>query len=270
MNIGTAHLWNLIAFAYHQTRANGRPRNGLIRQQQALLRTLPTPVSLATDCAKLWWFWRKRIHGALAQSLGIFVLAIVCGTGSIAASIFSTYVVSSANLEVLVRSPFCGHINITGANPNALSAYGAAVDSAADRYAQDCYDNGTALSSRCNIFIRPNIPLKREMVPCPFDPHMCVELQNSSNPAVALYSGLLNVNDAFGLNFPKEDHVKFRKRSTCGILPLSGYTTLINASSLPAHFFRTGHPDAADDKVILYHYMTNPSLGDWRNVTAFN
>jgi len=55
INPGAAHLWHLITFVYHQFRANGRPSDGLFRQQQALLRTLPTPSSLMVDSINLWW-----------------------------------------------------------------------------------------------------------------------------------------------------------------------------------------------------------------------
>ena len=59
-SIGTAQLFNLIIFLYHQLRANGEPSDGLYWQQQALLRTLPTPTALVADYLKLWWSWRTK------------------------------------------------------------------------------------------------------------------------------------------------------------------------------------------------------------------
>jgi hypothetical protein len=52
--VGTAHLWHLLAFAYHQAHTDGRPMDALFRQQQALLRTLPSPSSVMADAVKLW------------------------------------------------------------------------------------------------------------------------------------------------------------------------------------------------------------------------
>ena len=57
-SIGMAQLFNLIAFLFHQFRARGKSSDGLFWQQQALLRTLPTPTALLADYVKLWWSWR--------------------------------------------------------------------------------------------------------------------------------------------------------------------------------------------------------------------
>jgi hypothetical protein len=111
LRTGTSHLWNLFTFAYHQVRATGRPPDGLFRQQQAILRTRPSPSSLMADSAKLWWLWKKRSNRVLLRSLPQFLLAFLCAVGSIAASISSSYVVSSSELKVLVSSPSCGHVN---------------------------------------------------------------------------------------------------------------------------------------------------------------
>ncbi|KAJ4290347.1 hypothetical protein N0V90_010563 [Kalmusia sp. IMI 367209] len=59
-SIGTAQLFNLLIFLYHQFRAHGQPSDGLYWQQQALLRTLPTPTALVADYMKLWWSWRAK------------------------------------------------------------------------------------------------------------------------------------------------------------------------------------------------------------------
>ena len=96
--LGTAHLWHLIAFAYHQSRASGKPTDGMFRQQQALLRSLPTPSSLMADSVKLWWAWRNRTDRTFIRSMAPLVLAFLCTVGSIAASIASSYVVDSTSL----------------------------------------------------------------------------------------------------------------------------------------------------------------------------
>lgn len=51
---GTTNLWNLVTFCFHQYRVNSSHTDGLFRQQQALLRTLPTPSALTSDWVKLW------------------------------------------------------------------------------------------------------------------------------------------------------------------------------------------------------------------------
>jgi hypothetical protein len=173
LRTGTSHLWNLFTFAYHQVRATGRPSDGLFRHQQATLRTRPSPSSLMADSAKLWWLWKKRSDRVLLRSLPQFLLAFLCAVGSIAASISSSYVVSSSELKVLVSSPSCGHVN--SSQPiNALRAQSDAIRSVAAPYAQECYHDSTLLPTRCQAFVRPYIPFTSQKVACPFNTIFCV------------------------------------------------------------------------------------------------
>jgi hypothetical protein len=268
---GTAHLWHLIAFAYHQIRADGRPANGMYRQQQALLRQLPTPSSLMADSVKLWWSWRKRSDHALVSTVTPLMLALLCTIGTLAASIASSYVVDSTNLKVLVNSPYCGRINRTEAMLST-GAYGAAILAAAEPYALECYRkdtlNDTALPARCRAFVQPNVDLKVQRTPCPYETKMCIGSDASLEPAVTVDSGLVDLNQGFGLNLVGADRVKFRKRTTCGILPVDGYTTLLNASNFPQYFM--GRPPLPSEEVMLYHYGPRPALGEWANMTGYN
>jgi len=61
-SIGTAQLFHLLTFLYHQFRASGQPADGLFWQQQALLRTLPPPTGVVADYIKLWWSWRAKAN----------------------------------------------------------------------------------------------------------------------------------------------------------------------------------------------------------------
>lgn len=71
-SIGTAQLFHLFAFFYHQWRAKGRASDGLYWQQQALLRTFPTPTTLVAEYFKLWWSWRNKVnHGKRPNFLDI-------------------------------------------------------------------------------------------------------------------------------------------------------------------------------------------------------
>lgn len=222
--LGMTHLWHLLTFIYHQIRANGRPSDGLFRHQQALLRTLPTPSTLMADSVKLWFAWRGASNHALSRSLMHVSTALFFAVGSLTVSIFSSSVVSTSNLEVLVRSPHCGSLD---RSHHSWTSYVAVVKSAAELYAPDCYRVGS-LPSRCNAFLRPNIPFTSEIVPCPFEKKMC------ASEALSLDSGLLDLNDAFGLNLEQPDRVQYRRKSTCAVLSLDGYTEVKNASSSAA------------------------------------
>jgi hypothetical protein len=79
--------------------------DGHFGQQQAILRTLPTSTSLMADSLRLWWVWRERGKSGSAihrRSLFLFLLALTFTAITLAAGVFSSYVVSSSDLEVLV------------------------------------------------------------------------------------------------------------------------------------------------------------------------
>lgn len=49
------------------------------------------------------------------------------------------------------------------------------------------------------------------------------------SPTIALDSGFVDLNDAIGMNLEDKDQIHYRKRTTCAILPLEGYTKFANA-----------------------------------------
>ncbi|KAF2826710.1 hypothetical protein CC86DRAFT_349711 [Ophiobolus disseminans] len=262
--IGTSHLWNLVLFAYHQFRATANPANGLIRQQQVILRTLPPPSSLMADSAKLWWSWRKRNDRVLARSLTQFLLATLCTAGFLVAGIFSSYVVETSDLEVLVSSPLCGRINRTLPTDAERIQIGD-IHSLAVPYSQECYHNQSILPARCKAFVRPNIPINSEMVSCPFAADFCVG-QKGGLPAVAIDSGLVDLNKGFGMNLPRKDGVKYRRRTTCSVLPIAGRTTVKNGSDLPR--FLVNRDTFPGEQFVLLHYGNQTALPDWKNITV--
>jgi hypothetical protein len=148
-------LWHLLAFAIHQLRANGKPSDALFRQQQALLRTLPAPSSVVAEAIKLWWVWRKKTDRPFLRSFVLVLTAVIFTVATLAASVFSSLVVDTGTIEVLVDSPLCGRFNDSG---TAWKTYKIGLDIARPDYHRNCYKNGT-LPPFCNAFIRPNIPL---------------------------------------------------------------------------------------------------------------
>lgn len=202
-------------FWIHQTRADGRPHDALFRQQQALLRTLPASNNVLTDTLKLWWSWKGKARRPFLRSIIIILLAFMFTSATLAASIFSSFIVSTGDLVVLIDSPFCGWVR-----PERLQtrAYADPVFATATPYADNCYSNGTGKLSRvCDVFLQPNITFNVQQVSCPFD-SMC-----QSDVAVSLDSALLDVNQAFGMNLPSKNRVQYRKKTTCGVLPTDGH-----------------------------------------------
>ncbi|KAF2873346.1 hypothetical protein BDV95DRAFT_592730 [Massariosphaeria phaeospora] len=262
-SLATAHLWHLATFAIHQVRANGRARDALFRQQQAILRTLPTPGALIADSLKLFWHWRskKGISNALLRISLQVVLAVAFVAMTWAASIFSSLVVDTTNLQVLVSSPFCGFIDQTFENSNDIAlTYTTVVDTVVEPFAEDCYLNANeSLPARCDALIRPQNLFTTEKVDCPFDSSMCV---GNDKPAINIDSGLIDLNE-FGLNLQKQDRVQFRKSTTCTVLPTENRTTIISASD----FQELNRPALPQEELLLMHYGDVLHYEYWKNAT---
>lgn len=149
---------------------------------------------------------------------------------------------SSVNLEVLVSSPLCGSLDWEG---GSWDGYSGKVLTASAPYALDCYRNGT-LPSRCQIYSRPNIPFSALNNTCPFNSTMC------ASQAIAMDSGLLDLNDAFGMNLEMADRVQFRRKVTCAILSLEGHTRVDKPTQNES--YRTGRPPLPNEELLMYLY----------------
>ncbi|KAF2020984.1 hypothetical protein BU24DRAFT_487495 [Aaosphaeria arxii CBS 175.79] len=261
--LGMTHLFHLSTFIYHQVRANGKPLDGLFRQQQALLRTLPGPGSLVTDSIKLWFSWRHKSKRPLLRSLPQASLAFTFAMASLAASIFSSYVVSTTDLDVLIESSSCGYLDLIQGDQWGGSrqiAYTDSVFGLAEQYVEDCYTNKSSLPVRCKNLARPRIDFTTEIVPCPFHDDFC------ASPAVAFDSGLFDLSTAYGLNLKDEDGVKHRKRTTCATLPTEGRIERRNISGGDVQL--AARPPFPGEEYLRYMYGTTSfDTGGRKNMT---
>ncbi|KAF2829434.1 hypothetical protein CC86DRAFT_454045 [Ophiobolus disseminans] len=232
--IGATHLWNLLLFALHQQRASGNPEDALFRQQQTLLRTLPAPGSFFTEAIKLWWIWRRKQGKVFLRCFLPALVSLLFAISTLTASVFSSAIVSSSDIEVLVDSPYCGFRNFTRyflkpatGERNYVSTY----EDIGEAYAKECYKASSASQSGCKrIFTQPRIPFTLEDAACPFAEKMCA-VKGSS--AIAMDSGLLDLNHHFGFNLGAKDGVKFRRKTTCSVMPVKDYVGIYNVSELP-------------------------------------
>jgi len=197
----------------HQVRASGKSTDALFRQQQALLRTLPAPSAVMTDTVKLWWAWRSKARRPLLRSLVLLLAALLFVAFSGAASVFSSLVVDSRNLVVLVDSPGCGWASIQRI---FAGEYVYPVKATAAPYASQCYNvttiNGT-LPALCDALLQRELPFETRKVPCPLGEQVCQD-----TPGIEFDTGLIDVSSAFGLDLSTSDRVQYRKKTTCGIL----------------------------------------------------
>lgn len=168
------------------------------------------------DTIKLWWAWRGKAKRPLLRSLILLLIAVLFTIGTGAASVFSSLVVDTTALEVLVKSRNCGWAHPTRMFDKSMVR---PVKKAADPYANLCYTNGantsaTKLPSTCNTLVQRELPFNTTRVPCPFEKRACQPNLDS----VQYDTGLMDVGPSFGFNLRDSDGVKFRQKMTCSLM----------------------------------------------------
>jgi hypothetical protein len=166
------------------------------------------------DTIKLWWAWRSKARNPLFRSIILLLIAVLFAAATGAASVFSSLVVDTTNLHVLVQSEGCGWV------PTARAYEGGylhPVKAASVPYAKQCYVNESIHEespSFCNVLVNRALPLNRSRGPCPFDNGACQTRIDS----VTFDTGLIDVGPSFGLNMASSDGVKFRRKMTCSVM----------------------------------------------------
>lgn len=257
---GIGYLWNIIAFSYHQMRVNSRPTDSLMRQQQALLRTEPTPGTLVSHWLKLGWTWRHNARNSLRRSLPQVLICFLFAIAMIAVSLSTSYIVSTSNVQVLVQSPLCGPMEdmlqrADGSTNPAASIYLLGIRAEAASYSGDCYSNlsHSGMPERCGSFIRPNIQLNAHRIACPFQETLCTKV---TDPGMSFDSGPVDLNSGFGLNLPDRHRVQYRRRTNCGLIDIKGRYTVTNV---------TATEDLPKDKIYRLYLGARAQKGD--NIT---
>lgn len=259
--IGTAHLWNLTVFGYHQFRVSFSITDGLYRQQQAILRTLPTPSSLVADWAKLWWVWRNKTDRVFWRSLPQIMIGAVFAAATVTVGVYTSFVVSNSDVQVLVDSPSCGPITLDTFDmlwPPGDSAWAHSIQESGRSYADNCYQdfNSSILPDICESFIKPNIPLKEERVECPFSGSICAKIDQ---PALSIDSGLVDLHDGFGMNLQPENRLKYRQKATCAIIDVSDrYSITKDTNAIPW----TGRALQPEEEILVVHLNESPVTGN--------
>lgn len=171
------------------------------------------------------------------------LITIACAVGGVVAGIFSSSIVATTNIEVLLSSPNCGfwsedmlalNESLQGPWDNDTNHFYQQGVADSKTYARSCY-NASSLKT-CNTFSVPTIDWTTNYdAPCPFE-GMCV------GSAMEMDTGMVNTNDILGINFPKSDQFKFRRVTTCAPMVQDGYVTSANSTSIPG------------DEIMYYDY----------------
>ena len=177
----------------------------------------------------------------LVRTCGLAALALLSYGMFILAGIFLSRVATTG--DVLLQSAFCRPINYTKAYEGTtyeINAFIDALDSWGDEnvrlayaYGQSCYPKidlyGSAMqfseapASDCNYWVKPTLNWTTSYPGvCPFKPNIC--RASPASDIVQFDTGYLNTLDDVRLNAPPEDHVAFRRITTCAPVKTEGFT----------------------------------------------
>ncbi|KAK5113614.1 hypothetical protein LTR85_010843 [Meristemomyces frigidus] len=210
-------FWSIVAFAYHQSRANTAKddQDGLWNQEQAILRNTGSPVKVAFELLCGWLAWRKVAKRSLRRSLvGIFLALATTAIFSVA-GIFAGQVTKSASDNVLIDSAECGYWNVPFTGQSSTDLWDSLVlqrTLADSQYARACYSDADSTLT-CGVYINRTIYYTVDAnATCPFASGTCMF---SDAAAYEMDTGLMDSNDALGLNGPESERVAYRKVTTC-------------------------------------------------------
>ncbi|KAK3615281.1 hypothetical protein LTR22_027494 [Elasticomyces elasticus] len=212
VGIAGALSWTIVAYAYHQARANRSEdgEDGLWNQQQAILRNSGSPVKVVWEFLRSWWAWRKVAKSGLRRSMTGVILAILTVAVFSVAGIFAGQVTKSASNDVLIHSTSCGSYLFYDFGTSTLQA-----TLAASQYARNCYGESRA-DLACGVYSNQTLRYSVDRnATCPFASGTC---GISDSASYEMDTGLLDSNDALGLNGPKGERVQYRKVTTCAVI----------------------------------------------------
>ena len=226
-----SRLWGILRFTIHQIKVIKRPQDGLHQQQQVILRNF-SPADAARSLIQVGWAWRSKIPNSMTRLLPLTLVALVFWIAFLLAAILSAAASTSQGDEVLISSPYCGHLNFAITNlttiTNFYTDYETKSTSDSISYARSCYpsDSTGRTWQDCSTFPIPRLPTTRRNASCPFDMGIC------RAPPIQLDTGLMDSDLAFGINAPPENRIAFRKVTTCAPIEVSKpYTCSPTASA---------------------------------------
>ncbi|KAG4428969.1 hypothetical protein IFR05_015551 [Cadophora sp. M221] len=231
-----AGLWDLIkfwCFILNRRLRKGTtsaPRDLIFHQQQTVLRSRGSPVSLAIAYGKMWktygWSEWKIIRrtwpliGAATLSFGIFLVGVPFITAWI--------LLDNQGVEVLIRSPNCGFwtaVFTDTESDNAAMTILTNQSWEAVSYVDSCY-NSDAPSTLCDKFLpQRRLPtFEWSATPCPFDVDVC--LHTNDVPAFKMQTEMLDSHKDFGINAPHSDRIQIQRTTICSPLNVTRFTNI--------------------------------------------
>lgn len=228
-----AATWKLTRYSLHQFRARQEYQDALHHQQQAIFRNTDSPVGASWQLVQLTWYWRSNATRYLMRTIPLAGLALLNLVLFGVAAVFSSHVAKASGNEILLRSPNCGFVNLTGlgsaANTVAYDTMDLNDTLTAAAYERACYNDANS-PLQCGSFIQGQLRrTSKRNVPCPFSPEMCLL---GDMTAYEMDTGLIDSHTALGINAPMKDRLQYRKVTVCSPLQTKGYRITINDTDI--------------------------------------
>lgn len=288
VQLAGSHLWNLICFLVFLARSTSDPQHVLHHQQQALLRTKASSLSLTWQFISTAWRWRREFgeNKILRSSLLLLLLGLVHGAGFILASIFSSSVASVATAEVLLKPTSCGQIPVPQ-DMDSLSDREASTPM--NRYLRNMKGSSAYVSScdwkswiddsseDCKPIGRTRIRWNITTAPCPFAAQMCI------SDTIRLTSEIADSHLHLGINSPPQDRIGYQRALDCAVIATDGFAYPFNSTRqrpLPDAFpvtsegvgyFYGQNTKSSESWTYFYnpaelYYPRSDHQGDWSDV----
>jgi hypothetical protein len=232
-----AGLWDLITFCcfilnrrLRRGTPGGASRDPLFRQQQTVLRSSGSPISLAIAYGKMWkaegwnkWkiIWRTwPLIGAATLTFGFFLVGVPFITARV--------LLDNQSVEVLIQSPNCGFWTAVFTDTESDNAAMTTLTNQsweAVSYVDSCY-NSDAPSILCDKFLpQRRLPtFEWSATPCPFDEDVC--LHTNDFPAFKMQTEMLDSHRDFGINAPHSDRIQIQRTTICSPLNVTRFTNI--------------------------------------------
>lgn len=227
-----SHLWNIVCFAVHQTRATPNDQDDIYHQFQVILRSGSSESRVLLDIMKIGWNRRNTALTITRRCLPLLSIAsfhmLVIGS----AGLFSSRAVTTSD-EALAQSASCGWLaelsrstyltNDPQAEDTAktLLVMGRSSYQRSSIYSRACYgEQYNDYFSICSSYIQRRINATVNVsAPCPFAPGAC------DGPAVSMDTGFMDSNYHLGINTHKSNRMSIKKVTTCAPILSERYSS---------------------------------------------
>ena len=131
-------------------------------------------------------------------------------------------------------------------------------------YAENCYHplNSSQSSESCEIFTTLRIDLSEQRGECPFNQSICAKIER---PGLVIDSNLVDLNTGFGMNLPRRDRMRYRRKATCSVLNMTNRYTVVDRMDK----FIMGRDLYPKEELVLVHLGNGSNkLEEYRNITT--